>query len=441
MKTTLSYLLQTAFKPTRRFRLRTILNLFIPLFIGVPVTGQNVELLATINPTTGVVTQIHPIPGVLWIKPFPPSVTIDPINGRYYFTGMTSTSVETIYSSNINTGELRTIGNYTPNVVMGSGVILGGVGNFEYNESSGYINGVGVFSSQNSQGLGFFRLDTSNAQITVMGSLTLPPMTPIMIQNYSSTFDQAGQRYFIMESNKIYGFNATTGAPLSSCEFIGSNNISFLRYNNATGKAYVIRRFPNPAQLLEVNITTCQILDTVALLPYYTPIGWGPAGPFDTRASLDQQRNVYTFGDYGSNFLHSIDLATGAHTAAPSFTFINTATSENVIEFMYNRLNGLLYALNWGVPEIFTPLNDLQPLAERKTLIFPNPSSASIGLLLQDPENCTGIVVTDMRGATVRELKSKEVQKLLEIRNLKAGVYTVEVIYTSGTEKLRAVLE
>jgi hypothetical protein len=429
---------QTEFKPKNRFKLGTILNLFITLLFCLSMTGQNAEFLATINPTSGAVTQIQSIPGVIWIRGYPPLVTIDPVNERYYFCGMTSASVEVIYSSNINTGQLRSIGSYTQYMSVGPGLNMNLIGNFEFNESNGYIYGVGRHTSSASEGIVFFRMDTSNAQITAIGNYTLETGL-INITRNSSTFDQAGQRYFIMATNTIYGFNATTGATISICSL--GTSAALLRYNNVTGKAYVISNSQAAARLLEINITTCQILDTVATFPTYIPSpGWSPNGPLSSRASIDEQRNVYTFGDYGLNMLYSANLTTGSVVTLPNFMFINNVTNENVIEFIYSRFNGKLYGLNWGVPKMATSQTDLPPVRDRKAQIFPNPSSAKITLLLQDTESCMGIVVTNIAGGKVRELREREIQKITEIKGLEAGVYTVEVIYTTRTEKLRAAV-
>src|SRR4051812_10776161 len=119
---------------------------FLTFLFIVPIAcSAQHEFINSVNPTTAVVAKIDSLPGVRWIRTGPPLTTLDAINSRYYFVGMTSASIETLYSANVVTGKLRLHGAF-PQTIMN--MSLATIGNLEFNNATGQLYGVAGYYGQ-----------------------------------------------------------------------------------------------------------------------------------------------------------------------------------------------------------------------------------------------------------------------------------------------------
>lgn len=175
-----------------------------------------------------------------------------------------------------------------------------------------------------------------------------------------STFDTNDHLYIFRSGSTVYSIDPSTGNVVHSVT-IAATNISYLKYDNTTGKLYGINNpasLPNP-QFISISVITGAI-DVIKDLP---PLYTNSSGTY----TIDEVNGKYIFlaQDAAStacvrNYLYVVDINTGNLDSKKLYPYAqNTGaiTAENVIGYSFDNQRGVLYALNWHPPPAYPYIN------------------------------------------------------------------------------------
>ena len=146
---------------------------------------------------------------------------------------------------------------------------------------------------------------------------------------------------------------------------------------------------------------------------------------------------------------------TGINTANPRQTFIIDTVLDNYMYGLFSsptlydfkgdgRLDLLTGNLKGGLT-FFTEGNGTLTIKEIKPSLdfqlYPNPANEFVTIKTNEFESQTRIMISDMLGKTVKEIKTNSIHTQVDIADLKKGVYFVSVIGQNGLKTRKLVVQ
>jgi small nuclear ribonucleoprotein (snRNP)-like protein len=91
--------------------------------------------------------------------------------------------------------------------------------------------------------------------------------------------------------------------------------------------------------------------------------------------------------------------------------------------------------------DILTHNNDIVNSEKLSPIIYPNPSNNEFTLILNDDDYISGqITIFDITGKTVLSECANKMEQIINVSNLKSGIYTVQIIKENRIKILKLIL-
>ena len=403
---------------------KCLLILLLGLFIGRPALGQY-EFLAKINTVTGTYTQIHHLPGVNWISVCPRYSSYDENNHRYFFRGIDTAGLHFFYTVDAPTGLITNQVSF-PNFSNAADNII----ELHYNNSDNTLYGLHWDATDSMEYL--ITLDPLSGQFTLVDSI--PQIEYIVVDPNYVTIDEIHGRYMCYAYDRsgyshLYSIDLATGTVVSDPLFpttIPGDRLMEFQFDNSSGNLYSLfwdysdstmnMATVDPATGLYTVLFTIPGLNSVPGNPHYI--------------TFDENNHRYIFEGYDSSYhsrLYSVDVSTGATVYQPVFPVLFNP-GDNVIEFEFDNVDSVLYALNWdNKSNISTGKQELQDIKGSYTL-YPNPFHSQMQVVFNQEQKDIYMVMYNSSGSPVRTYRSSRAASMVIDRGgLSAGIYQLFV--------------
>jgi hypothetical protein len=403
---------------------KCFLLLLLGLFICRPALAQY-EFLAKINTVSGVYTQIHHLPGVNWISVCPRYSSYDENNHRYFFQGIDTAGLHFFYTVDAPTGTITNQVSFPNLPGPGDNII-----ELHYNNANNTLYGLHWDASDSMEYL--VTLDPLSGQMTLVDSI--PEIEYIVVSPNYVCIDEIHGRYLCYAYDRngyshLYSIDLATGAVVSSPVFpstIPGDRLMEFQFDNSSGNLYSLfwdysdstmnMATVDPATGLHTLLFTIPGLTSVPDNPHYI--------------TFDENNHRYIFQGYDSLYqsrLYSVNVLSGATVYQPVFPVLFNP-GDNVIEFEFDNVDSILYALNWdNKSNISTGVQEAQGLKNNYTL-YPNPFHSQLHLVFEKEYEDIYMVMYNSSGSAVRTYRSSRAASMVIDRgDLSAGVYQLFV--------------
>ena len=389
-------------------------------------TPNNEIFLATINPSTGVVTNISPTS----LSPIVnlTGAALDPYNNNYHFIGYNQ--MKTI---NLSTGL------ETNSVVINNPIANSYFDNFRFNNSDSTLYGLArryIYDSVTMTGYGEVYLSTIN---TTTG--TISQISPNSIgQGFAlagSAIDPYQKIFYYSTGTNLVGVDMYTGLVYSNPQIsipAGGTNFDNFTYSCIDTALY---------GLIRTNYFSYEydslIMDTIKTLDS-TAIHLGRINPSTgvvTKISptkLDQ-------GDYTLNAGSTIDPSTMTYYYNNGYQLVGVSllTGLKVSQQIINNTNGQFFELmriQSNCYEAYKPIRQNAPasvtssLKQNNIIIFPNPTTGMIEL--KNSNAVVKIEIFDMIGKLLLTQKINSMNQKVDVSKLQTGNYLLKAYSKSN---------
>jgi hypothetical protein len=389
-------------------------------------TPNNEIFLATINPSTGVVTNISPTS----LSPIVnlTGAALDPYNNNYHFVGYNQ--MKTI---NLSTGL------ETNSVVINNPIANSYFDNFRFNNSDSTLYGLArryIYDSVTMTGYGEVYLSTIN---TTTG--TISQISPNSIgQGFAlagSAIDPYQKIFYYSTGTNLVGVDMYTGLVYSNPPIsipAGGTNFDNFTYSCIDTALY---------GLIRTNYFSYEydslIMDTIKTLDS-TAIHLGRINPSTgvvTKISptkLDQ-------GGYTLNAGSTIDPSTMTYYYNNGYQLVGVSllTGLKVSQQIINNTNGQFFELmriQSNCYEAYKPIRQNAPasvtssLKQNNIIIFPNPTTGMIEL--KNSNAVVKIEIFDMIGKLLLTQKINSMNQKVDVSNLQTGNYLLKAYSKSN---------
>lgn len=388
---------------------KSLLFMAMAFIATKPTEAQ--EFLVTVDPMTAIHTTVAPIPSTKSVQIAPSFATIDKVQNRYFFKGISFNGDEKLYIINASTGATN-----REVVIPTSNASFGHVGNLQFDDSTGNIYATGLHIATNT--LYLLQLDTMTAAVSTI--VAIPGIGTALVNQ--SAYDQNSHRYMFSGvaqasaggDHRYVAVDVLTGSVVANTTLNQKYTFCSLRWNNATGKLYAfiydMMQMPAMPHLLhELDPMTGSKIAPVAVTPSLGTIPnlpWSPATA-PNLTSIDEINNRYTVAiDQGfdpngvkSFSLCTISLSTGSVLSRVHFPQGLNMAGENVIELHYNNNNGNLYGLHWKYTTGPVGIGQAGITTDRG--FFPNPTDGITTLDLDRDYKDASVRVFDCSGRLI----------------------------------------
>ena len=389
-------------------------------------TPNNEIFLATINPSTGVVTNISPTS----LSPIVnlTGAALDPYNNNYHFVGYNQ--MKTI---NLSTGL------ETNSVVINNPIANSYFDNFRFNNSDSTLYGLArryIYDSVTMTGYGEVYLSTIN---TTTG--TISQISPNSIgQGFAlagSAIDPYQKIFYYSTGTNLVGVDMYTGLVYSNPQIsipAGGTNFDNFTYSCIDTALY---------GLIRTNYFSYEydslIMDTIKTLDS-TAIHLGRINPSTgvvTKISptkLDQ-------GGYTLNAGSTIDPSTMTYYYNNGYQLVGVSllTGLKVSQQIINNTNGQFFELmriQSNCYEAYKPIRQNAPasvtssLKQNNIIIFPNPTTGMIEL--KNSNAVVKIEIFDMIGKLLLTQKINSMNQKVDVSKLQMGNYLLKAYSKSN---------
>ena len=389
-------------------------------------TPNNEIFLATINPSTGVVTNISPTS----LSPIVnlTGAALDPYNNNYHFIGYNQ--MKTI---NLSTGL------ETNSVVINNPIANSYFDNFRFNNSDSTLYGLArryIYDSVTMTGYGEVYLSTIN---TTTG--TISQISPNSIgQGFAlagSAIDPYQKIFYYSTGTNLVGVDMYTGLVYSNPPIsipAGGTNFDNFAYSCIDTALY---------GLIRTNYFSYEydslIMDTIKTLDS-TAIHLGRINPSTgvvTKISptkLDQ-------GGYTLNAGSTIDPSTMTYYYNNGYQLVGVSllTGLKVSQQIINNTNGQFFELmriQSNCYEAYKPIRQNAPasvtssLKQNNIIIFPNPTTGMIEF--KNSNAVVKIEIFDMIGKLLLTQKINSMNQKVDVSNLQTGNYLLKAYSKSN---------
>lgn len=389
-------------------------------------TPNNEIFLATINPSTGVVTNISPIS----LSPIVnlTGAALDPYNNNYHFVGYNQ--MKTI---NLSTGL------ETNSVVINNPIANSYFDNFRFNNSDSTLYGLArryIYDSVTMTGYGEVYLSTIN---TTTG--TISQISPNSIgQGFAlagSAIDPYQKIFYYSTGTNLVGVDMYTGLVYSNPPIsipAGGTNFDNFTYSCIDTALY---------GLIRTNYFSYEydslIMDTIKTLDS-TAIHLGRINPSTgvvTKISptkLDQ-------GGYTLNAGSTIDPSTMTYYYNNGYQLVGASllTGLKLSQQIINNTNGQFFELmriQSNCYEAYKPIRQNAPasvtssLKQNNIIIFPNPTTGMIEL--KNSNAVVKIEIFDMIGKLLLTQKINSMNQKVDVSKLQMGNYLLKAYSKSN---------
>ena len=389
-------------------------------------TPNNEIFLATINPSTGVVTNISPTS----LSPIVnlTGAALDPYNNNYHFVGYNQ--MKTI---NLSTGL------ETNSVVINNPIANSYFDNFRFNNSDSTLYGLArryIYDSVTMTGYGEVYLSTIN---TTTG--TISQISPNSIgQGFAlagSAIDPYQKIFYYSTGTNLVGVDMYTGLVYSNPQIsipAGGTNFDNFTYSCIDTALY---------GLIRTNYFSYEydslIMDTIKTLDS-TAIHLGRINPSTgvvTKISptkLDQ-------GGYTLNAGSTIDPSTMTYYYNNGYQLVGVSllTGLKVSQQIINNTNGQFFELmriQSNCYEAYKPIRQNAPasvtssLKQNNIIIFPNPTTGMIEL--KNSNAVVKIEIYDMIGKLLLTQKINSMNQKVDVSKLQTGNYLLKAYSKSN---------
>lgn len=389
-------------------------------------TPNNEIFLATINPSTGVVTNISPTS----LSPIVnlTGAALDPYNNNYHFVGYNQ--MKTI---NLSTGL------ETNSVVINNPIANSYFDNFRFNNSDSTLYGLArryIYDSVTMTGYGEVYLSTIN---TTTG--TISQISPNSIgQGFAlagSAIDPYQKIFYYSTGTNLVGVDMYTGLVYSNPPIsipAGGTNFDNFAYSCIDTALY---------GLIRTNYFSYEydslIMDTIKTLDS-TAIHLGRINPSTGVVSkisptkLDQ-------GGYTLNAGSTIDPSTMTYYYNNGYQLVGVSllTGLKVSQQIINNTNGQFFELmriQSNCYEAYKPIRQNAPasvtssLKQNNIIIFPNPTTGMIEF--KNSNAVVKIEIFDMIGKLLLTQKINSMNQKVDVSNLQTGNYLLKAYSKSN---------
>ncbi|MCU0434165.1 MAG: T9SS type A sorting domain-containing protein [Bacteroidia bacterium] len=356
--------------------------------------------LATIQPGTGVVSEISPVPLTQGYALNPLSA-IDPVNDRFYF----GVGPGLLLSVDINTGLIADT--VTLNIPFPTYFDL-----MQYNcrDSSMY----GLYRTNNPTACYLAKADMNTGQLTVISP---SPVSLGYSLNAKSTLDAFNNIYYYFGAGGLLGLDLTTGLPVVQVPFSFTGPVQIvdmMTYNCGDGNLYCVTRSSSSQGVYPARINTSTGL--------VTNLSTTPIASFisiNAMSEINPAAGLFHFSN-GSQFI-SFDVNTGNVVSSPPLSF--SPSPGNIFFDLIARDNCKCFLSNPNV--------GMAETAAAVVKIFPNPAAEGQPVQVVFPAEGKERVmrIYDIAGKMVEErnLQAGENNLLIYTDQLPAGSYVLAV--------------
>ena len=389
-------------------------------------TPNNEIFLATINPSTGVVTNISPTS----LSPIVnlTGAALDPYNNNYHFIGYNQ--MKTI---NLSTGL------ETNSVVINNPIANSYFDNFRFNNSDSTLYGLArryIYDSVTMTGYGEVYLSTIN---TTTG--TISQISPNSIgQGFAlagSAIDPYQKIFYYSTGTNLVGVDMYTGLVYSNPPIsipAGGTTFDNFTYSCIDTALYgLIRSNYFSYEYDSLIMDTIQILDSTAI--HLGRIN--PSTGVVTKISptkLDQ-------GGYTLNAGSTIDPSTMTYYYNNGYQLVGVSllTGLKVSQQIINNTNGQFFELmriQSNCYEAYKPIRQNAPasvtssLKQNNIIIFPNPTTGMIEL--KNSNAVVKIEIFDMIGKLLLTQKINSMNQKVDVSKLQTGNYLLKAYSKSN---------
>jgi hypothetical protein len=380
-------------------------------------TPNNEIFLATINPSTGVVTNISPTS----LSPIVnlTGAALDPYNNNYHFVGYNQ--MKTI---NLSTGL------ETNSVVINNPIANSYFDNFRFNHSDSTLYGLArryIYDSVTMTGYGEVYLSTIN---TTTG--TISQISPNSIgQGFAlagSAIDPYQKIFYYSTGTNLVGVDMYTGLVYSNPPITiqgGGTNFDNFTYSCADTALYgLIRTNYFSYEYDSLIMDTIQILDSTAIHLGRINPSTGVVSKISP-TKLDQ-------GGYTLNAGSTIDPSTMTYYYNNGYQLVGVSLLNGlkVSQQTINNTNGQFFELmriQSNCYEAYKPIRQYVPtsvtssLKQNNIIIFPNPTTGMIEL--KNSNAVVKIEIFDMVGKLLLTQKINSMNQKVDVSNLQTGNY------------------
>ena len=389
-------------------------------------TPNNEIFLATINPSTGVVTNISPTS----LSPIVnlTGAALDPYNNNYHFVGYNQ--MKTI---NLSTGL------ETNSVVINNPIANSYFDNFRFNNSDSTLYGLArryIYDSVTMTGYGEVYLSTIN---TTTG--TISQISPNSIgQGFAlagSAIDPYQKIFYYSTGTNLVGVDMYTGLVYSNPQIsipAGGTNFDNFTYSCIDTALYgLIRTNYFSYEYDSLIMDTIKILDSTAI--HLGRIN--PSTGVVTKISptkLDQ-------GGYTLNAGSTIDPSTMTYYYNNGYQLVGVSllTGLKVSQQIINNTNGQFFELmriQSNCYEAYKPIRQNAPasvtssLKQNNIIIFPNPTTGMIEF--KNSNAVVKIEIFDMVGKLLLTQKINSMNQKVDVSKLQTGNYLLKAYSKSN---------
>lgn len=274
--------------------------------------------------------------------------TYDQNHQRYFFQGEQDTNgVSKLYTINAVSGAII----FDP---------IGGVSGLQYDNGTNTLYGLAA--------VGFCWIEPATGIVH-----PIAPLPSSLFSTYiKSTFDTKDHWYILQSGSALVVIDAASGNIIYNT--VTNPNLIDLKFDNVTGHLYGINEVvtTSVAQFDSVTLATGKV-NVIANLP---PLSVSGAGA-NVRAAIDL--DTYTIDEQGgkyiflaadpdtstcvNDYLYALNIPSGTIASKILYPYLQASPSydpwgppdEDVINFCFDNLRGVLYALNWYDPVPGTP--------------------------------------------------------------------------------------
>lgn len=373
------------------------------------------EYLGKLNPEIAQFTKYDSIPGIKWISVLPEFSTFDSENNRYFFQGADQDFNIYFVTLDALTGEVLHQVPYPEFPNIQSNLV-----ELRYCESDNKIYGLHWDADLAKEYLA--TIDETTGEVSIVAEIPEVEYVGVGL----TAFDQTNSRFIFTglanDVARIYTLD-TSGNILSSPFAPGGVGVSTWGYffNNAEQVIYCvyITNDGDSKYFATINPSTAEV---TTLFPLEGVNGFS----FGLSAYCELN-NTYTFvgsNTDGNAALFVADLTSETYFEADFWLPQDLNTGDNIIEFEYDQNSGELYALHW---QANTPVVGIDSNGLEEVLIYPNPASDCIYIQTNRAIGSLQARIWDLTGRLVQQTKIANAITGLDIANLPAGVYNMEL--------------
>lgn len=227
--------------------------------------SEQTEYFVEIDPATGIITYISPIPDVNYIAILPSYTTYNKWKSHYYFMGITFSGESKLFTILATDGSIVSSIDFP--VLTDP---MDNVGELQYNNADSTIYALHWDSSSSTEYLG--SVDINDGSFTPL--FPLYDVQYITIAPKYTTFDELNGRYIFRGVdfsgvNRLYSVDVYTGAVLSEPEFPiledPDDNVIELKFNNGNGKLYGLHWDAEWELPIDTTVVDSTMVDTTEI--------------------------------------------------------------------------------------------------------------------------------------------------------------------------------